>query len=273
MSSIKICALQLGTLPLSDSRLDYYLDIAAKKGAKIVLLGEYVINSFFSELKTMPKSMIKEQSEQKRSAMTEFAAKYDLHIIAPIVLIKDNAPAKILAHFSPQSTKYKQANALMPYSHWNEAEFFKANKTSANKVDIAAFSLDGFKFGCAFGFETHFDEFWVAARAKKLDCMLVSTACALGSSPRWDALLSMRAFTNNIFVLRANRLGKTKFKEGKKEVETSFYGRSMLCSPDGIITNNLDEKEGMLLCELNKVELNEARKAWKFAQISAGFKE
>ena len=64
--SVKICALQLGTLPLSDSRLDYYLDLAHKEGAKIVLLGEYVINSFFSELKTMPKSMIKEQSEQKK---------------------------------------------------------------------------------------------------------------------------------------------------------------------------------------------------------------
>ena len=88
MSELKLCALQIGTLALSNSRLDYYLQTAAKSGAKVVLLGEYVINSFFAELELMPKSMIKEQSESKKKALAELAIKYDLHIIAPIVLVK-----------------------------------------------------------------------------------------------------------------------------------------------------------------------------------------
>ncbi|MCI7463757.1 MAG: carbon-nitrogen hydrolase family protein, partial [Campylobacter sp.] len=71
MSELKLCALQLGTLALSNSRLDYYLQTAAKSGAKVVLLGEYVINSFFAELELMPKSMIKEQSESKKKALAE----------------------------------------------------------------------------------------------------------------------------------------------------------------------------------------------------------
>ena len=69
MNNIKICALQLGTLSISDSRLEYYLSLANEHGVKIVVLGEYVVNSFFNELTKMPKSAIKAQSEQKKSPL------------------------------------------------------------------------------------------------------------------------------------------------------------------------------------------------------------
>lgn len=265
VSKLKVAALQLSTLPLSDSRLDYYLELAKKQGVSIALLGEYVINSFFSELKTMPKSMIKEQSEQKKKALKDFALKYELDIIAPIVNVKNSGVFKAIAHFSPKGVKYKNANALIPYAHWNEAGFFSAD----TKLDISAFSLGGVRFACMFGFEAHFDEFWRACKDKKIDCVLMPTACALGSNERWDALLGMRAFCGGLYILRANRLGKAKFKDGKCEVETSFYGRSMLIDAHGEIINNLEEKEGMLICELDKNALNSARKLWKFSQIAS----
>ena len=62
----KIAALQFPTLALSESRLDYYLKASKDSGANLVVLGEYVLNSFFTELLAMPKSMIKEQSEAKK---------------------------------------------------------------------------------------------------------------------------------------------------------------------------------------------------------------
>lgn len=269
MSELKLCALQIGTLALSNSRLDYYLDAAAKNGAKIVLLGEYVINSFFGELELMPKSMIKEQSESKKKALAEFAIKYNLHIIAPVVQVRAKDISKVIAHFCPTGVKYRVANALIPYSHWNEAAFFSANES----LDIGAFSVEGFKFATIFGYEAHFDEFFALMRAKKIDCVLMPTACALESGARWDSLLSMRAFTNNIYILRANRLGKASFSHGKKEYETSFYGRSMLCNPHGEITHILGEKEEMLLATISKSELNDAKKTWKFGAISSVFKK
>lgn len=265
--SVKICALQLGTLPLSDSRIDYYLNLAHEKGAKIVLLGEYVINSFFTELLTMPKSMIKEQSEQKKKALCEFSNKYKLDIIAPIVLEKSGKLVKQIAHFSPNSVKYKSSNALMPYSHWNESKFFE----SSPKLDIGAFSVEGIKFATLFGFEAHFDEFWLLCRAKKIDCVLLPTACALDSNARWNALLSTLAFTNNIAILRANRIGKATFIENKKEIETDFYGRTMFVDAHGQIVQNLDEKEGMLVCQISKDDIKEAHKTWEFDKIRSKF--
>jgi len=70
---------------MSENRIDYYMKVAKDNGARIVLLGEYELNSFFSELKKMPRSIACEQSEHKQELMARLAAKYDLHIVAPII--------------------------------------------------------------------------------------------------------------------------------------------------------------------------------------------
>ena len=82
---INVCVLQLPTLSMSENRIDYYMKVAKDNGARIVLLGEYELNSFFSELKKMPRSIACEQSEHKQELMARLAAKYDLHIVAPII--------------------------------------------------------------------------------------------------------------------------------------------------------------------------------------------
>ncbi|EAL4065983.1 carbon-nitrogen hydrolase family protein, partial [Campylobacter jejuni] len=83
----KIAALQFPTLALSESRLDYYLKASKDNGVNLVVLGEYVINSFFTELLHMPKNMIKEQSEAKKESLIKLAKKYELEIIAPYVSV------------------------------------------------------------------------------------------------------------------------------------------------------------------------------------------
>ena len=51
---MKIAALQLSTLPMSSSKLDYYFRICKKKDVELMLLSEYALNSFFKELETTP---------------------------------------------------------------------------------------------------------------------------------------------------------------------------------------------------------------------------
>lgn len=252
----KVCILQLGTLAMSESRIDYYLRLAKQSGAGVVLLGEYVLNSFFTELIKMPRSMIKEQSEHKKLALCNLAKKYDLTIIAPIILLKGKELCKVIAKFSPQSIKYQEQNIFINYSHWNEEAFF----ARSTKFETMTFSFDKIKFGVMFGYEAHFDLMWQDMMSKKVDCVLLPTACTLNSKERWDELLKMRAFTNNMYILRANRLGKAKFDEASSE----FYGNSILISPHGEIINSLDENEGMMVCEIDKKLLNEAKKIWKF---------
>ena len=240
----RVAALQLHTLAMSDSRIDHYLNLAAKDGASVVVLGEYVINSFFNEIVKMPKSMIKEQSEHKKTSLSAMANRYNLTIIAPLLQIKGKECKKVIAKFSPQSTKYEEQNILIDYPHWNEAKFYSKKES----FGIMSFSVDKIKFGVIFGFEAHFDRIWTEIVAKKIDCVLLPSACTLNSSNRWNELLKMRALTNNLYIVRVNRLGKAKFDD----IESEFYGQTMLINPHGEIENSLDSNEGMLMCDIDK---------------------
>ena len=254
----RVAALQLHTLAMSDSRIDHYLNLAAKDGASVVVLGEYVINSFFNEIIKMPKSMIKEQSEHKKTSLSAMANRYNLTIIAPLLQIKGKECKKVIAKFSPQSTKYEEQNILIDYPHWNEAKFYSKKES----FGIMSFSVDKIKFGVIFGFEAHFDRIWTEIVAKKIDCVLLPSACTLNSSNRWNELLKMRALTNNLYIVRVNRLGKAKFDD----IESEFYGQTMLINPHGEIENSLDSNEGMLMCDIDKKLILQARSIWKFRQ-------
>ena len=254
----RVAALQLHTLAMSDSRIDHYLNLAAKDGASVVVLGEYVINSFFNEIVKMPKSMIKEQSEHKKTSLSAMANRYNLTIIAPLLQIKGKECKKVIAKFSPQSTKYEEQNILIDYPHWNEAKFYSKKES----FGIMSFSVDRIKFGVIFGFEAHFDRIWTEIVAKKIDCVLLPSACTLNSSNRWNELLKMRALTNNLYIVRVNRLGKAKFDD----IESEFYGQTMLINPHGEIENSLDSNEGILMCDIDKKLILQARSIWKFRQ-------
>lgn len=260
----KICAIQLPTLSMSESRIDYYIKVAKNNGASLVLLGEYVLNSFFTELKKMPKSMIKEQSEHKKSLMGELAKKYEITIVAPLILVKPDGFLKVCAKFSPNSFKTYEQKILMNYPHWNEDELF-ASSAKEDNFELGVFMHEKFKLGVMFGFESHFDICWQYFMSKKVDCVLLPTACTFDSNKRWEELLKTRAFTNSMYILRANRVGKTKFDD----INFGFYGDSFMVAPNGEIADRLREEEGMLLYEISKKEINLMKNIWKFRDILA----
>lgn len=370
---INVCVLQLPTLSMSENRIDYYMKVAKDNGARIVLLGEYELNSFFSELKKMPRSIACEQSEHKQELMARLAAKYDLHIVAPIIraasgailrqagifggatqksvsgensvslkgeqgykgelnsksdlnsndgsnskgalnskneqsskddsnscgakslnfktsnlksapeasnalnseenqkgageeeifCASENEPiwVKSCAKFSPSEVKFYDQNILMDYPHWDEEGFFANRKSrKIGKISPMIFSEGGVKFGVCFGYEAHFDAFWRYFMQKNVGCVLVPCASTFESGGRWRELLKMRAFTNSLYVIRANRIGEAKFGES----EFKFYGESFVVTPGGEIANELKNEEGVLMCEVDADEIAAARGLWKF---------
>ena len=379
---INVCVLQLPTLSMSENRIDYYMKVAKDNGARIVLLGEYELNSFFSELKKMPRSIACEQSEHKQELMARLAAKYDLHIVAPIIraasgailrqagifggtaqksarcgggensaslkgepgckdklnsksdlnsnggsnskdalnskseqsskgglnscgvktlsfktanlksapeapnainskenqkdsseeeifCASENEPiwVKSCAKFSPSEVKFYDQNILMDYPHWDEEGFFANRKSrKIGKISPMIFSEGGVKFGVCFGYEAHFDVFWRYFMQKNVGCVLVPCASTFESGGRWRELLKMRAFTNSLYVIRANRIGEAKFGES----EFKFYGESFVVTPGGEVANELKNEEGVLICEVDADEIAAARGLWKFRKNLVG---
>lgn len=250
-----IAALQLSTLPMSEAKLDYYFRICKQKEVEVVLLSEYALNSFFKELETMPLSMIKEQSNHKIDILKKLCATYDLHVIAPIVNVKGDFCYKTNAHFSPKSVHFFDQQFLINYKHWNEEKFF-ANTPSHYNLPI--FLIKGIRFAIVSGFETHFDMVWAEVMKKNVDVVLTPSSSTFDSRLRWEELLKMRGYLNNVYILRANRVGS--FKEG--DANWHFYGHSNLISPFGEIELTLGDKEEMLVANIDKEVIAEARKIW-----------
>lgn len=256
----KIATIQLPTLPMSEAKLDYYTNICKKNGVSLILLGEYVLNSFFKELENMPVSMIKEQSNHKLEMLKNLSKKYDITFVAPLILVKKNEFFKVTSRITPQATYFYEQNFLINYKHWNEDKFFNNEQ---KEINIPIFTHDGIRFSVMCGFDVHFDTLWQNIQKKRVDVVLVPCVNTFDSKQRWQELVKVRAFLNNTYILRANRIGSYKDRDSS----WYFYGDSMLCSPNGEIEEKLSDKEELLICQIDSNIVTEARKNWGFRSL------
>ncbi len=255
---IKIAALQLNSQGLSSTKLYNYIRVANKKGIDILVLGEYVLNPFFNELKELSLDIIKEQSNHYIEVLKQNAKDYNLTIIAPLVIIKNKKPFKTIVKISPKSIKYYFQQILINYPHWDEKSFFANSFETINEPMF--FNKNGVRFCVMFGFELHFDKFFEYIDKKNIDCLIVPSISTFNSNQRWNCLVSSRSFTHNIYILRVNRIGKYE-QDG---YIWDFYGESILCDPNGEIINSLLDEEELLIGIIDKKEVKEAKKTWKF---------
>lgn len=253
--NMKLAALQLSTLPMSSSKLDYYFRICKKKDVELILLSEYALNSFFKELETIPFSMIKEQSGHKVEVLKELCLFYDICVVAPIVHVKGKNLYKSNVKVTSKSVHYYDQQFLINFKHWDEEKFFSNEIT---EFSLPSFTVNGFKFAIANGFELHFDIVFGQVMKKNIDVLLCPSASTFDSSSRWNELLKNRAFLNSVYILRANRVGSFK----SESTDWKFYGHSNLVSPWGEVEQTLGDKEEILIVEISKDELAQARKTW-----------
>jgi predicted amidohydrolase len=68
----------------------------------------------------------------------------------------------------------------------------------------------------------------------------------------WHALLRSRAIENQVFLIGVNRVG------GKNP---EYFGHSVAIDPYGNVLDELDDKEGILICEIDLAQIEEVRKA------------
>jgi len=258
MKKLTIAAIQLPTLGMQATKLDFYLKNAHKRGVKVVLFGEYVLNHFFKELSEMPIKMVEEQSQKRIELLKKCSLKYDMILIAPIVIIKEEIYIKSIAKITPKSINFYEQQILIPYKHWNEKKFF-SNPIKPIETPML-FQVDGFRIMMMGGFELHFDPFWQSVTDKKIDLVLLPTASTFGSHNRWREIIKTKAFLHGCYILRANRLGE--FNDNS--VKWKFYGDSMLVEPSGEVYMMLEDKESMLIETISKNAINEHRKAWGF---------
>ena len=84
----------------------------------------------------------------------------------------------------------------------------------------------------------------------------VATPTASLSSQVFELEIQAHAVFNQVFVAAVNRVGQ--------EGEYSYYGRSLICGPDGQILAQAGEGEETLMADLDLNEIDERRLRWQF---------
>ena len=251
---MKIALLQTDNLPFDKAKLNFFIRIAKKEDAKLIVLPEYVLNRFFKEIEKMPISFVKNQTSKQLKHLKHLSTVYNIAILAPIVKVVGDKKYKVLAKFENGYVKYYYQQVYMPYSHWNENKFFSKKENFP-----LVFNIEGIKFGAMFGFEAHISKFWEYFKRKKVDCVLIPSVSTFNSHSRWLEMLKTQAFLNHMYVVRVNRVGNFE--------DWVFYGRSFVISPEGEVLNMLSNKEEIGIVEIEKERVKEARKEWKFLEL------
>lgn len=257
---MKIAALQLSAFK-KEREIESYIKAAYDSKAKIVLVGEYLLNPFFKTLENDNKSKILKLIEDENEKIIKISTKYSITIVAPVIEVHGNKLYKSIAIINKGKVIYYKAQKLMPYDHWNEVKFFSNTSPKAIK-DPYIFNMGGIKFATLFGYELHFDEFWIKLKKENVDCVLLPTASTFDSSLRWRSIIKMRAFLNNCYILRANRIGQ--YEDDFTNTLWNFYGDSLFVDPSGEVIDCLGDREELLIVDVNKKHINEIKECWKF---------
>lgn len=255
--------LQIPSIGMSSTKLYHYIRIAYNKNIELLVLGEYLLNSFFKELELMSMDMIKEQSVHYIKILRELSTKYNLTIIAPLVIVKKQKPYKTIVKFSPNSTSYYYQQLLINYSHWNERKFF-ANHTSNALSSPLVFTINKLKFAIISGFEIHIDKIWSFISKKNIDAVIIPCSSTFESAYRWKAIALTRAITHNCYILRANRIGE--YVDG--DYIWKFYGDSFIMDPNGEQINYLGNTEELMIEDMQHLEVVKAKRIWGFRDLN-----
>ncbi|RDU67659.1 carbon-nitrogen hydrolase family protein [Helicobacter didelphidarum] len=255
--SNNIAIFQLENL-MDTTRINTYMKSLPQ--GTIILFGEYVLEPFFSEQwKINPPQELKDKN--KLDFLMEFCKEYRHTLVIPSVQYKNKGYYKNMVIFANGKSYTYTQQRMIQYDHWNEVNFFSNDTTKLPKTPFI-FRAGNLKVGILFGFEAHFDEFWMGFKKACVDVVLVATASTFSSQERWKSLLTTHSFTNSCYVFRANRIGKYKANDG---YEWDFYGHSFVSLGQKII-DSLNADEGMLCVELDTQSLQNLKDEWKFRE-------
>jgi len=147
---------------------------------------------------------------------------------------------------SPERKVIGYSRKIHPFTLTDEVKYFTGGDT------ISVIETPLAKLGINICYDLRFPEI---ARKQTLDGAEILIVPAQFPRPRehhWETLLKSRAIENQVFAVGVNRVG------GRNP---EYFGHSMIIDPYGNVIEGLDDKEDILIGEIDMNRLEEVRKA------------
>lgn len=236
--------------------LDTLIKQASSQNAQMVLLPELWNTPFINERILAHV----DESTQLADHMAHLAARYKLWIIGGTLPTAENGhiynrcfvfndQGQIVTHVD----KLHLLEVHTTHSHYRESDVFTPGD------HLGSFDSPWGKIGILICYDTRFCEL---ARLLGSDCLLLACPCGFNArvgAKHWQPLMQTRAMENELFLAASNPAAAS-------YATYQSYGHSLIVNPDGQIIAQLEEKPGLLICELDlhQVETIRSRQPyWK----------
>ncbi len=209
---------------------------AAKKRADVILFPEMAFTGFSMNIEKIAEP---EQDSLTRQQMERFARQYHVAIGYGWAAQGKKADQKAKNCFTLLYKEVKdlaQYTKIHPYSYGKEDQYYQKGK------EIVTVPFLGRTIGLFICYDLRFPEVFSIA-AKKADIMFVIAEWPASRRDHWKTLLRARAIETQSYVVGVNCTGTHDGLE--------YSGDSMAVDAIGNVLGCLEEKEGVLICDLD----------------------
>lgn len=253
---MKIAVVQMYVVSEKEKNIDTakrYIQSATEQGADMVVLPEMFCCPYLA-------ANFPIYAEQERGKvwkqLSEIAKKYEIYLAAGSVPEKtrENKVYNTSYVFDPKGKQIAKHRKMHLFDIDVEGgQSFRESDTLTAGSNVTVFDTDFGKFGLCICYDIRFPELSRLMALKGAQAILVPGAFNMTTGPaHWEILFRTRALDNQVYMIGASPA------RDEKGCYIS-YGNSIAVSPWGDIINQLEEKEGMFLCDLDFERLQKIR--------------
>jgi len=238
-------------------RTESMLEQAKRQGAQAVCLQECFNTWFFAQrIDPQAQDLAEPIDGPSVTRMRNAARRLGLYLIVPFyerVMAGELYNAAVLIDDGGDILGVYRKHHLPMSSHFNEKFYFRPGNAG-----FPVFDTPIGRIGIMICYDRHFPE---AARALGLagaEYVFVPTATTTRGFSRsvWEAELRGHAIANGYYVAGVNRVGT--------ELESTYYGASVIIDPIGAIVAQAGDGEEVLMADLPRQRIEDVRKVWPF---------
>jgi len=230
------------------------IEQAACRGAKIVALPE---NFYYLDMEGEPYPIAINNNGKLTKTLSEIAAKQRIYLIAGTIPEKIEGSHKTYNStlvFNPTGQLigcYRKIH-LFDFSPDSQKAYSESHLIEKGTEAIVVDTEYG-KIGLAICYDLRFPELFRKLTLMGAIMIVIPSAFIVSTGKdHWEILLKARAIENQVYIVAPNQFGK----HNPKRVS---YGHSMIIGPWGVPIAHAEDREGIIMADMDKNYLDEVR--------------
>jgi len=258
--SLRVAAIQLSSQERLDDNLNEcraLIDVAAARGAKVVLLPENLAYMGPEEGKLTVAERLGDATGPIQRTLSEAARAHAVHVVAggiPERSDDERRPFNTCVVFSERGDIVASYRKIHLFDvDLADGTTLRESAGSSAGAEPVTVSIGGFVFGLSICYDLRFPELYRALVDRGAEVLVVPAAFTLHTGKdHWHVLLRARAIESQCFVVAAAQWGK--HPRGR-----TTYGHSLVVDPWGTVIAEASDRVGVVVTDLVRDDLRRVR--------------